>query len=235
MSVFLKGVTFKDRFVRPQEDAALMAAICADGLYGGCQVSYTGAALKLSPGRIIACGRISVVDTETSISVTGTGSFARLVLTLDLSRSATTSAFEQAALDVEVAAAQSDFAELTQGDINSGATVYQLEICRVTLSNGSISGILYTCGQAHGRAGGVTVTLPRAGLRRARQRQRLPGCGRAHRGPERRADHLLLRLRPRGGSAGQRAPELRCRHAVQFRLQHRRQHRRGRLLLCREA
>ena len=175
MSVFLKGVTFKDRFVRPQEDAALMAAICADGLYGGCQVSYSGAALKLSPGRIIACGRISVVDTETSISVTGAGSYARLVLTLDMSRSATTSAFEQAALDVEVAAAQNDFAELTQGDINSGATVYQLEICRVTLSNGSISGILWTCGQAHGRAGGVLVILPRAGWSGNRQTVRCDG------------------------------------------------------------
>ena len=172
MSLYLNGVTFEDCFVRPQEDAALMAAICADGLYGGCQISASAAAVKLSAGRIIACGRICTVPSELSVPVSGTSGYARLVLTIDRSKSAA----QQRALDVEVSPTPDGFADLTQGDINAGESVYQMALCTVSLGAGGITGIVSTCGAAHGRAAGVLVPLPVAGWSNNLQTVRCDGA-----------------------------------------------------------
>lgn len=172
MSLYLNGVTFEDCFVRPQEDAALMAAICADGLYGGCQISASGATVKISAGRIIACGRICTVASELSVPVTGTSGYARLVLTIDRSKSAA----QQRAIDVETSATLEGFAPLTQGDINAGESVYQLCLCMLSLGAGGVTGILYTCGAAHGKAAGVLVTLPAAGWANNLQTVRCDGA-----------------------------------------------------------
>lgn len=172
MSLYLNGVTFEDCFIRPQEDAALMAAICADGLYGGCQITASGATVKLSAGRIIACGRICIVASELSVPVSGTSGYARLVLTIDRSKSAA----QQRAIDVETSTTLEGFAALTQNDINAGESVYQMVLCTVSLGTSGVTGIISTCGAAHGKAAGVLVSLPVSGWSGNRQTVRCDGA-----------------------------------------------------------
>ena len=69
-------------------------------------------------------GRVVIVPGQTDIPVTGaTSGYARVVITIDLSKTATKTAFEQAALDVQYATSINGFPALTKEAINNGGTV----------------------------------------------------------------------------------------------------------------
>jgi hypothetical protein len=164
MSVFLTGVTFANRKVAPGDDAAVYASALSDGIATGCEMSRVGSTLHIGSGKVVACGRVARIPAAQDIPVTGASSgYARLVLTVDLSRSSTETVFEQVALDVQYAQTIGAFPALTQEDINNGGTTYQFVLCMMELSNAGIASILWTCGKAHGKANGVSVTLPASG------------------------------------------------------------------------
>lgn len=164
MSVFLTGVTFAHQRVTPSDDGAVFAAALSDGIATGCNMTRVGSTIRIASGKLIACGRVARVPAAQDIPVTGASSgYARIVLTVDLSRSSTASVFEQVALDVQYAQTIGAFASLTQEDINNGGTMYQIVLCMMELSNAGIASILWTCGKAHGKANGVAVTLPAPG------------------------------------------------------------------------
>ena len=163
MSIYLRGVTFKDMFVRPPDDAAIFARVLSDGIVDGCAMSAAGSTLHLTAGRLIACGREGGIASALDIPIAGASSgYARLVLSVDMSASASASDFKQVRLDVEYSATLGGFEDLTQDDINNGGTLYQMVLCVMSLGAAGITGILSTCGTAHGKGAGTAVTLAAA-------------------------------------------------------------------------
>lgn len=153
MSIYLPGATFPSQRVTPSDDGAVFAACVADGLYGS-TITLSGTSLLLSAGKIIACGRVIRIPSQQLITMTESSGNARLVLTIDKSKSAA----EQIALDVQYG--NDTLASLTQQDINGSGTKYQMALCLYDITH---STILWTCGPTHGKGHGVAVSLPASG------------------------------------------------------------------------
>lgn len=137
------GVTFSEQNVSPSDDAIIRRAILPDGILTGCALSYSGYTLTMGAGSLIACGRQFRHPLAQNWAVAdATSGYARLVLTIDLSRTATETAFDQIVDSIEYATAEDGFTELTQADINASGVVYQIEVCKVSLGTGGITGII---------------------------------------------------------------------------------------------
>lgn len=163
MPIYLGGGTFQNRFVTPANDGAVWETYVSDGIAIGCALSYTGTTLRIGAGKMIFGGRVVIVPGQTDIPVTGaTSGYARVVITIDLSKTATKTAFEQAALDVQYATSINGFPALTKEAINNGGTLYKAEVCLMTLSAAGISGIVRRA-YAHAKGRTMTVTLPARG------------------------------------------------------------------------
>lgn len=137
------GVTFANQHLAPADDAAVRRAILTDGILTGCDFSFSGASLTMAPGYLILCGR-QINHTESqSWDMSGeTSGFARLLLTIDLSRTATEAEFDQVVDSIEYADTVEAFPPLVQEDINASGTRYQVAASVVSLTAGGISGIV---------------------------------------------------------------------------------------------
>lgn len=143
MSENFPGGTFAYQKITPSEDAAVRRAALNDGVLAGCALSYSGVTLTMGPGSLFACGRVVRHPLEQHWPVVGAASgFARLVLTVDLSRTATQDEFDQIADTIEYADTVDGFDPLVQEDINAGGTRYQMAAAVVSLGAGGITGIV---------------------------------------------------------------------------------------------
>ena len=171
MSEFFSGITFTQQKVTPSDDAAIRRAVLADGILSGCALSYAGSTLTMGAGLMVACGREFRHAGSQNWAVTGaTSGYARLVLTIDLTRAATKDSFDQIVDTIEYATAVDGFAPLQQDDINESGTVYQMAVAIVSLGAGGITGIVSKLG---GNA--VSVNIPAAGW--ADNKQTIPVLG----------------------------------------------------------
>lgn len=155
MSVYLTPVTFEGQHIAPSDDGAAWATSVTDGISSGCELSRSGTTLTIAAGKLIGAGRTARVDASQSFTI-GSAGYSRLVLTIDLSKTAE----QQVALDVQNSSTMAGFPSLTQNDINSGGTQYQFVVC---VTDNSASGILWKCGRSHSRGYGTQVTLPVSG------------------------------------------------------------------------
>ena len=149
MSEYFSGITFPQQKVTPSDDASVRRAVLADGILSGCAISYVGSTLTFGSGLLIGCGREFRHTAVQNFAVTGAVSgFARLVVTIDTTLASTKDSFEQISASIEYATAQDGFQQLQQDDINEDGTVYQMEICVISLTSGGISGIVSQIGAA---------------------------------------------------------------------------------------
>lgn len=149
----IKGITFSNQAVTPKDDGQLRAHILSDGIISGCTMAYSAATFSLSPGMLIAAGRCMRIPTTVYKAVDqATSGYARVLLTIDLTATATTSEFEQAQLSVEYSSTMGGFPSLVQGDINGSGTTYQIVLAVMTLGTGGISGIVSTLPVSHAGA-----------------------------------------------------------------------------------
>lgn len=149
------GVTFAKQRVTPSDDAIIRRAILSDGKLTGCEISYSGSTLTMAPGQLLVCGRqIRHPSAQNWAVVDATSGFARLVLTVDLTRAATKETFEQVETSVEYASAEDGFVELEQSDINSSGIRYQVALCVVSLGVGGITGIVSQLEKCEASGGG---------------------------------------------------------------------------------
>lgn len=160
---YLQGVTFADQNVTPPDDARLYASACTDGILTGCAMASVGATFTMAAGSILAAGRnIRVPGTQT-FAVTGAVSgYARLLLTIDLTQTATESLFQQVEAEIQYSATLDGFPSLIQDDINGSGTMYQMVLAVMTLSSAGISAIIQQLGPAHARGHAFTITLAAA-------------------------------------------------------------------------
>lgn len=144
MSTNFSGITFANQNATPSDDGIIRRAMLGDGTLTGCALSYTGSTLTMQPGQLMVCGRqIRHPSVQNWPVVDATSGFARVVLTIDLTKTSTKETFEQVDTSVEYAAAESGFTSLIQQDINASGTMYQVVLAVVSLSAGGISGITY--------------------------------------------------------------------------------------------
>lgn len=141
----LKGCTFDNQNVSSTNDGGLYQSIIgADGILWGCSMSTTASTLTIQPGQMLIGGRIVWVNGATQFSFTDpiVSGYGQVILTIDLTQTATTSEFAQVQLSV-VYSATTTFPALTQGDINvpGGDTTYQKELAVVSIANSNITGI----------------------------------------------------------------------------------------------
>lgn len=149
MSEFFSGITFPWQNVTPSDDASIRRTVLADGILSGCGISYVGSTLTMGAGLLICCGRQFRHTTAQNFAITGASSgFARLVITVDTTKTSSKESFQQIDALIEYATALNGFAQLRQDDINESGTVYQMQVCVISLGAGGISGIVSTVGNA---------------------------------------------------------------------------------------
>ncbi len=137
------GVTFPFRSVKPSDDAIVRRRMLSDSILTGCEFSYSGSTLTMTAGHLIACGRQFRHSLSENWAVTGaTSGYARLLLTIDTTKTSTKTAFDQIGTAIEYASAVDGFSGLTQTDINEAGTIYQVVLCVVSLGAGGITGIV---------------------------------------------------------------------------------------------
>lgn len=154
MSENIRGITFAEQTVTPADDAIVRRAILSDGILSGCNITYSGSTLTMAAGYVIACGRIfQITAAQNWAVVDATSGVARLVLTIDLTKTATETAFDQISFDIEYASAENGFVNLTQDDINIAGVRYQVAVAVVSLGAGGITGIISKLEKAEGGGG----------------------------------------------------------------------------------
>ena len=150
----IRGITFQEQAVRPEDDGKLYTAIFNDGIIHGCAFSSAGYTLTMNAGHIIACGRQLKATTQNFAMDGASEGYARLLLKIDLNQKATETEFKQIEPVVEYALAENGFAEPLQPDINDGiSTVYELPLAVCSLSGNGISKIIKTLAQAEFKEG----------------------------------------------------------------------------------
>ena len=162
MSANFTGVTFPNQKVTPANDAVIRRAIFDDGILIGCDLSYSGSTLTMTAGQLMICGRQIIHPSSQNWAVTeATSGYARLVLTIDITRTSTKDTFDQVVDEIQYATDANGFADLTTADINATGTRYQVAVCVVSLGPGGITGIASKLDVTEGGgAGGVlTVTV----------------------------------------------------------------------------
>ena len=161
MSTNFSGVTFAQQRVTPIDDAIIRRAILPDGILTGCRLSYSGSTLTMAAGQMVICGRqIRHAASQNWAVVGATSGYARLLLTIDLTRTATKEVFDQVVDTIEYASSLDGFLALEQADINAAGTKYQIPICVVSLGAGGITGIVSQLEPASaGILGGLNFNL----------------------------------------------------------------------------
>lgn len=154
------GVTFAQQKVLPSDDAIIRRNILSDGVLYGCQLSYSGSTLTMGAGQLLICGRqIRHPSAQNWAVADATSGFARLVLTVDLTRTASKEVFEQVVDSIEYATSQDGFPALNQSDVNTTGSVYQVAACVVSLGTGGITGIVSQLGPCEVSGGGLNFKL----------------------------------------------------------------------------
>ena len=163
MSANFTGVTFPNQKVTPAYDAIIRRALLDDGILTGCALSYSGSTLTMAAGQLMLCGRQIIHPSSQNWAVAeATTGYARLVLTIDLTRTSTKDTFDQVVDEIQYATAVDGFTALVQSDINAAGSKYQVAACVVSLGPGGITGIVSQLDATEGGgAGGIlTVTAP---------------------------------------------------------------------------
>ena len=145
MSEFFQGVTFANQNVTPVDDAILRRRVLSDGVLTGCELTYAGYTLTMASGYLIACGRqIRRPKAENWAISDATSGYARVLMTVDLTRTSTEEVFDQINPSIEYATSLDGFPALIQDDITATGSKYQLVLAVVSLGTGGITGIVST-------------------------------------------------------------------------------------------
>lgn len=172
----LNGVNFENQEFTPSSDCAIWRRNLHDGILQGMAITVAGSGIKVAAGWIMAGGKELQLPAAITVPATEqTSGFARLVVNVDLSKTSTEQSFQQGWISIEYANSRAAFPTLTKGDLAGSGTIYQMQLCVVTLGAAGVTGIVSTCGYSHAHALGVQLTLPAAGWANKQQTVRCDG------------------------------------------------------------
>lgn len=145
----ITGIIFDNQVPTAKGLRGAFKSALSDGIISGCDISYTpsGTTVTIGPGLINVSGGVFAISGTEEISLSNSGSFARIKAKINLSEDATTTTFNQVSFSADYANTANGFTDLIQEDINTGTgteTIYEAEICVVSISNNAISGIVRT-------------------------------------------------------------------------------------------
>ena len=107
------------------------------GVAKGCALSNTSDSATIGEGYFVVTGRfLQIISGETISNITANGYYS-LVCEIDLSKTNTADALNQAA--IKAISSTSTYPILTQQDITGTGTVYQYEFARFKVESGSIT------------------------------------------------------------------------------------------------
>ena len=107
------------------------------GVAKGCALSNTSNSATIGEGYFVVRGRfLQIISGETISNITENGYYS-LVCEIDLSKTNTADALNQAA--IKVISGTSAYPTLTQQDITGTGTIYQYEFARFKVESGSIT------------------------------------------------------------------------------------------------
>ena len=160
MSTDFSGVTFQRQKISPSDDGLIRRKLLADGILYGCDMSYSGSTLTMAAGQLMICGRqIRHPAAQNWAVVDATSGYARLVLTVDLTRTSTKDTFDQVLDTIEYASSLDGFTALETSDINISGTLYQVVLCVVSLGTGGITGITDKLQSIEAAGGGLRARV----------------------------------------------------------------------------
>lgn len=172
----LNGVNFENQEFTPSSDCAIWRRCVHDGILQGMAITVAGSGIKVAAGWLMAGGKELQLPAAITVPATDQANgFARLVVNVDLSKTATEQSFQQGWIAIEYASSRAGFTALTKGDLAGSGSIYQMQLCVVSLSNSTISGIVTTCGYAYAHDLGVQLTLPATGWVNKQQTVRCDG------------------------------------------------------------
>ena len=142
MSSSIHGINFDNQTVTAKDHGRLFECCIEDGILSGCELSFSGTALTVTPGYFLVAGREMKLTANAAVVIDGaTSGYARVLISIDLTQTSTSSDFEQAAFTVEYAAEVSGFSALTQDDVNGTGTLYEFPLCVAALGSSGIASI----------------------------------------------------------------------------------------------
>ena len=160
MSSSIHGINFDNQTVTAKDHGRLFECCIEDGILSGCELSFSGTALTVTPGYFLVAGREMKLTANAAVVIDGaTSGYARVLISIDLTQTSTSSDFEQAAFTVEYAAEVSGFSALTQDDVNGTGTLYEFPLCIVALGSSGIVSIYSSAGQASVRVPLITSAM----------------------------------------------------------------------------
>lgn len=154
MSSQIHGINFDNQVVSAKDHGRMFQCLLTDGILTGCAMSYSGKNVTIGAGYLLVAGREMKLTSTATVSVAGaTSGYARVVVTVDLSKEASTTNFEQANFSVSYASTITGFPALAKDDVNNTGTKYEFELCVVRLVTTGVSGF-------YRRAGTVMISMP---------------------------------------------------------------------------
>lgn len=152
MSTSIHGINFDNQTVTAKDHGRLFQCTIEDGIISGCELSFSGSSLMITPGYFIAAGREMKLTAATAVIIDGaTSGYARVLISIDLAQTATTDAFEQASFVIDYATTATGFPSLTQEDVNGTGRLYEFPLCIVALGAAGISSIYSSADAANVR------------------------------------------------------------------------------------
>lgn len=141
MSSQIHGINFDNQVVSAKDHGRMFQCLLTDGILTGCTMSYSGKNVTIGAGYLLVAGREMKLTSTATVSVAGaTTGYARVVVTVDLSKEASTTNFEQANFSVSYASTATGFPSLAKDDVNNTGTKYEFEMCTVRLTTTGVSG-----------------------------------------------------------------------------------------------
>lgn len=131
----VRGITFSKQTVSSNDDSHVYGVLLGGrkGKTKGCKMTFGVDDIYISEGYFFAANRlIEISSTETvSTPIVSAGTqYFRLVFEIDLSKTNTTTNFEQGYF--KILSSATDYPEITQEDLEAGGNIYQLPFARFT-------------------------------------------------------------------------------------------------------
>lgn len=131
----IRGITYSKQTVTSNDDAHVYNTLLGGkkGRTKGCKMTYGTDDIYISEGYFFAANRlneISSVETVATPVVSSGTTYCRLVFEIDLSKTNTSSAFNQGYF--KILSSTTDYPGVTQEDLENGGNVYQLPFAKFT-------------------------------------------------------------------------------------------------------
>ena len=161
----IHGVTFDYQSPTAKDHGRLFQGILEDGVLKGCAISFTGTEVTIGTGYMIVAGRLLQVTAAETITINSSDAYARIMVQVDLSGTATTEEFAQVEVLADYASSLNGFSSPTQEDVNATGTVYQFEFAKLKLTSGNVTAISWqapeseVCAPSRVKIGDTIYTL----------------------------------------------------------------------------